>query len=263
MSAPTQSELEREARRLFRKLATGARLLRLACGAYALVARARKVEHAKARVEAAVVEAMRAKGWLEGTEAELALSDAGLGWYRRDAASADPFAAQHRELQRRVLTDERGVGRGEGRAVSVNLMESPLQWLAQRGLLDKLQCDAGERLRRDYTLAQLTPRLGVDLTAPLVSGRRAPKDTLISDTVLAAKQRFSRAMAAVGPGLSDLLFDVCCDLKGLEESERAKGWPRASAKVVLKIALDRLARHYGLLAAPTHAPIRAWTKKEE
>lgn len=258
MTAPTENELEREARRLFRKLAAGARLCRLDDGSYALVARARKAEHAKARVDGAIVAAMRAKGWLVGGEAEYALGEAGLFWYRRDGAAADPFAAQHREMTRRVLSDERG----EARAVDVNLMESPLVWLAQRGIVDQTQCDAGERLRRDYTLAQLTPRLGVDLTAPMVLGRRAPKDTLIADTVLAAKQRFARAMAAAGPGLSDLLFDVCCDLKGLEQSERAKGWPRASAKVVLKIALDRLASHYGMFAAPAHAPIRGWRKEE-
>jgi hypothetical protein len=29
-------------------------------------------------------------------------------------------------------------------------------------------------------------------------------------------------MRAVGPGLSDLLFDVCCHLRGLEEAEEAK-----------------------------------------
>lgn len=68
----------------------------------------------------------------------------------------------------------------------------------------------------------------------------------MTDMVLAAKQRFSAAMRAAGPGLNDLLFDVCCHLRGLEEAERANGWPTRSAKVVLRIALERLADHYGL-----------------
>ncbi|MFP4003568.1 MAG: DUF6456 domain-containing protein, partial [Alphaproteobacteria bacterium] len=49
-----------------------------------------------------------------------------------------------------------------------------------------------------------------------------------------------------GPGLADALLQVCCHLKGLEEAERALGWPRRSGKLVLAIALERLAVHYGM-----------------
>ena len=50
----------------------------------------------------------------------------------------------------------------------------------------------------------------------------------------------------MGPGLSDILLETCCYLTGIEQAERALGWPQRSAKIVLKIALDRLAVHYGL-----------------
>ncbi len=66
-------------------------------------------------------------------------------------------------------------------------------------------------------------------------------------------------MEAVGPPLNDLLFDVCCALLGLEEAERAFGWPSRAAKVVLGLALDRLALHYGLVVtAPARARMRSW-----
>jgi len=53
-------------------------------------------------------------------------------------------------------------------------------------------------------------------------------------------------------------------LIGLEAAERHKGWPQRSAKVVLTIALDRLAAHYGLgVAVRTGSRMRAWIAEEE
>ena len=44
--------------------------------------------------------------------------------------------------------------------------------------------------------------------------------------------------------LGDLVLRVCCFLEGLEITERRLGWSARSGKVVLKLALERLARHY-------------------
>jgi hypothetical protein len=260
MSALTESEMAREARKILRKLVAGAHLQLDENGRYGVVARARAARHAKTKLDASLAAAMRAKGWLAAQDGgRLVLTEAGEGWYARAHAESDPFAAQHQLRQSRIISDEQG----RERRVVVNAAESPLTWMCQRKLIGEVQCQAGERLRRDYTLAQLSPRLGVDLSAPVVFGRRAQKTELLSDTVLAAKQRFAAAMRAAGPGLADILFDICCHLSGLEESERARGWPRASAKVVLKIALDRLAQHYGMVFAPRPARLRAWAMEEE
>ena len=72
------------------------------------------------------------------------------------------------------------------------------------------------------------------------------KELELRDGQLRARERFRDAVSAVGPEFSSLLVDVCCYLKGLEEIERASGWPQRSAKVVLLLGLSALARHYGL-----------------
>ena len=133
-------------------------------------------------------------------------------------------------------------------------------------LIGRAQFEAGERLRRDFTLAQLTPRLAVDFGATVIGGKRGAKaEVLLPETVLAAKQRVSRALKFLGPGLADLLIDVCCHLTGLEPAERAMGWPRRSGKVVLQIALDRLTLHYGMgpITGAHSRRVRAWHAPEE
>jgi len=246
-------EFAAAARRVLRRLSSAPAWLEpLADGDYALRMRGKPMG---TRVAASLAGEMRKRGWLDAraeTPGGFVLSDAGEGWFLRTQNISEPFAAQH-QLRRTGLMAAPG---GE-RSVIVNDGESTLGWLKKRGIVDAVQHDAGERLRRDYTLAQIAPRMGIDWEAPVVTGSRTNRSAAISDAALAAKQRFAAAMKATGPGLSDLLFDVCCHLTGLEDAERAKGWPRRSAKVVLQIALERLAVHYGM-RAPARGKVRSW-----
>ena len=255
MSGTCENEILREARRVLRKLADAkARLVQTRDGRWAVLQHS-DARSGRVKTSTEMVAAFRKRGWLEASGSDsLVLSAAGRVWLTGDLSGADPFAAQHQLLRSRTVTNERG----EEISVVVNEGESPLGWLKARGVIDGRQFEAGEKLRRDFTLARLEPRLCRDLSAPLVDGR-GPTNPVLPDTVLAAKQRFSKALSAVGPGLSDLLFELCCALKGLEAVETQNGWPRRSGKVVLALALDRLAAHYGISEAPARSRLRSWS----
>jgi hypothetical protein len=151
----------------------------------------------------------------------------------------------------------RSVSKTRAQRPSVNAAESPIAWLRQRRnkdgrpLISEAEFDAGERLRADFWFAQMTPRVTANWDAAVSSAscrRGAPgAGSDMQDSVIAAGARVRSALSAVGPELAGVLIDVCCHLKGLEEVERLAGWPQRSGKVVLQLALERLARHYGLL----------------
>jgi hypothetical protein len=187
---------------------------------------------------------------------------------RDSKVDQDAFRQQHQRWQ----TQQREVD-GVRRAVLVNEGESPLGWLKSRKdrngrpLITEFQYEAGERLRADYWFAHLSQRVTSNWQAfaPSARSRRAaPSDAAgFSDNALAAKQRVQRALHSVGPELSGVLIDVCCELKGLEDAEKENGWPQRAGKVVLQLALTRLARHYGLIRDEADGPrslrrVRHW-----
>ncbi|SHO66213.1 hypothetical protein SAMN02745172_02868 [Pseudoxanthobacter soli DSM 19599] len=155
--------------------------------------------------------------------------------------------------------------------VVLDIAESPLGWLSRRPgrdgrpLLSSAQVEAGERLRLDFTRGGLMPRVtqawqAGGARAARRSGGRGTAGEL-GDAALDARARFNRAVSAVGPELGGVLTDVCCFLKGLETVEAERGWPVRSAKIVLALALSRLAAHYGLSEAargPEAARMRSW-----
>jgi hypothetical protein len=134
------------------------------------------------------------------------------------------------------------------RSITVNMLESPLGWLFVRGHLTKRQYEAGERLRADWERAQLSPRITMAWDfAPVANGRggSGPRPDL-NGAQIDARKRFDGAVAKAGPGLSDILWRVVCAGDGMREAETALGWPARAGKLVLTLALDRIADYYRL-----------------
>jgi hypothetical protein len=205
------------------------------------------------RILAAHIRQWLADGRIEPCGNGFKISAAGLSWLRRRLASVDEFHEQHQVISPRIIEFE-----GARRHALAVETESPLRWLASRkdksgaALIHPFQLEAGERLRSDYEFAGLTARVTASWNPAAQGagggGNGQNEAAALQDNVMAARQRVVRALAAVGPELSGVLVDVCCHFKGLEEAEKAEGWPQRSGKVVLQIALTRLARHYGLVS---------------
>tara|TARA_R110000868_G_scaffold307442_1_gene569103 strand:- start:9838 stop:10704 length:867 start_codon:yes stop_codon:yes gene_type:complete len=176
------------------------------------------------------------------------LNETGRAYWRRLEPGADPFRAQHQLHATRIVVHD-----GVSQRAEVNESETPLAWLRRRKgadgkpLISDIQLEAGERLRRDFTLSALSARVTTNWSLnpggnPNTGRRFDPSD--VTDMALSARTRFAQALDAVGSGLSGILTEVCCNHRGLEDIERSFGWPQRSGKVVLQIALDRLAEHY-------------------
>jgi hypothetical protein len=148
-----------------------------------------------------------------------------------------------RTLDHGIAAQREGAAARHLRSVAVNLAESPLGWLFAHGHLSRRQFDAGEQLRSDWERAQLAP--GVTMRwdqAPSGGFGSSLPDPRAAQ--IDAKRRFDAAVDSAGPGLADILWRIVCAGEGMRDAETALGWPARAGKIVLCLALDRVANHY-------------------
>lgn len=157
-------------------------------------------------------------------------------------------------------------------APTINLDESPLARLAAAPagggapFLEAHQVEAGERVRRLYEQAHLQPRMTMSYTPGHTRSRnRQTGAAEISDLASAARRALREIHAVLPADCAGVVIDVCGYLKGLQVIERERGWPRRSAKLVLRIGLEQLAQHFGYSAAgtgPERGGMRVWLDAE-
>ncbi len=187
------------------------------------------------------------KRMLEEEEAgRVGMAEAGQS-FSGQSFVAQPFAAQHGEWATREVPGTEG-----NRRVRYNLAESPVAVLGRRHdkggrvFLEPDLVEAAERLREDFELAQMGPRVAQNWDRFLTAGDRGgfQSDSGGAEGPRVARDRVALALRDLGPGLGDVALRVCCFLEGIEAAERRMGWAARSGKIVLRIALQRLRRHY-------------------
>ncbi len=275
LSLPNQNDLDREARRILRRMSESEAVLAVSENMdQAVVLRMKDdIPVRTATVERRFAQAFALKDWIKcvrkGRVHQYTITNVGRAALKRlleDKASpasgpeAQPFANQHRDWGQRDISDG---PRDARRPTRVNMAESPLLALSRRkdkegrAFLSEDLVIAGERLREDFELAQMGPRVGQNWERFLTPSDRGsfgagrgpaegPSD---------ARGRVQAALAELGPGLGDVVLRCCCHLEGLEAAEKRMGWSARSGKIVLRIALQRLAQHYDSLHGGARPPL--------
>ena len=208
-------------------------------------------------VDVAVAQAMALNDWIAcdapGRICRYRITGNGRGALQRMLAGLENRARARTETgmaeaQAPFTGSEEDAQTGRGRNCRI---ESPIQLLARRKgkdgqpFLDTGMVRAGERLREDFELAQIGPRITGNwdrLLSGGVSGGGAGSG--VTSGPAAARDRVLGALDELGPGLSDVALRCCCYMEGLEQAEKRLGWSARSGKIVLRIALQRLQAHY-------------------
>ncbi|MDX1786171.1 MAG: DUF6456 domain-containing protein [Roseovarius sp.] len=262
----SESRLKTESQRILRRL----------CEAGAVLAVAPQMEKAvvvrdgpagdatrTAVVDREIAEAMALKAWIAcdqpGRVARYHITRKGraaVGHMLADSENrASGFADAQTAFVPRGAAELPASEPGEPRRrVRYNIAESPLIALARRRDRDGARfisddlVRAGERLREDFELSQIGADAGQDWDRFLNGGDiDSGGDNVPDRGATAARRRVQGALRDLGPGLGDIALRCCCHLEGLESAEKRMGWSARSGKIVLRIALQRLKRHYALL----------------
>ncbi|MDR5653243.1 DUF6456 domain-containing protein [Xinfangfangia sp. LG-4] len=272
MTAPIRSAalvadeavIAQEARRVLRRLSEPGAMIAIAPDMEKAVVLREFPDGRSARtavLDRGVAQAFAIKDWIacrkRGRVAAYEITAAGRAALRRlleeeargrpglaDAGAA--FAGQHRDWDEREVAEE-----GGARRIRYNIAESPVAVLGRRRDKDGqpfLTPDlvaAAERLREDFELAQMGPRVAQNWDRFLTGADRGGFGGAgPAEGPRAARDRVAAALRDLGPGLGDMVLRCCCFLEGLETAERRMGWSARSGKIVLRIALMRLKRHY-------------------
>lgn len=144
-----------------------------------------------------------------------------------------------------------------------NRNESPLSRLiaADSSFLSSHHVETGERVRGLVEKAQLRYRVTMSYAPVVIHRSYSNTSAELSDMTVDARRKVSEIYTVLPRDCAGAVVDICGFLKGLHQVESERGWPRRSAKIVLRIGLEQLAQHYGigeLAVGPTRTSTNGW-----
>jgi len=196
-----------------------------------------------------LVKKLQSSGLVQIRSQRISITSAGVSHLKRQMCDHQPYVSQHGQVQQSSTRISDQI-----HPVIKNTAESPLSRLYSRKqkngtpYLTIEEYQAGDRLRNDFERAGLQPSITVRWDEMVSTGSKfgpGSEAGEMSDIAMDARSRLEKAINKIGPELSSVTLDICCFLKGFEIVERERNWPSRSAKLIIKIALAILARHYG------------------
>lgn len=107
---------------------------------------------------------------------------------------------------------------------------------------------AAGRVQRLFERAHLRQRVTMHYSpAAGLGGRPGAGASDIADMAAAARKTLADIHQSLPRDCAGVVIDVCGYEKGLQAVEAERGWPRRSAKLVLRIGLEQLASYFGLM----------------
>lgn len=243
MSAPKQI-------RVLKRLAVDGGCILRADGRWVVASGQDKRRKTTLRLSCEEVRGMVSDGVIAAVGDVYQLTEEGLSHARRAAAPIDAFRRQHQQLVRKSISTEGGafvdvdtdVGRSPVRKMNAASCTNGRKAFSHRAML------ASEKYCTDCERAQAGPRVTSDWSSAGSRAKRGASSAFggLTQGQRNAHERVQAAEDALGSGLSEVAKAFCVDGRSLTAIEQAFGWPRSSARVVLGLALERLADHYGL-----------------
>lgn len=198
------------------------------------------------RLPAALARKLQSQGLVICDGQTIVPQAAARAWLKREMAGGDGFSAQHRTL----------VASPDG--VQVNVGSDVLLRLGRpdrngEPFLEPHQLAAGERVAKWADRAHLRARVTMSYAADRTAGRSGTRGSTadLGDMAMDARKQLAEMHRTLPRECAEVVLDVCVYEKGLQEIEAERGWPRRSAKLVLRIGLDLLAGYFGLAPVAT------------
>ena len=160
---------------------------------------------------------------------------------REMSDSQEQYNIQHQHIK----IDQKGK--------KLNLNENPISRLSivkvgKKSYLLPHHIEAAKRFSFLMERANLRSNITMNYNEGQLSGTKgsATSKSEITDMAIDARKKINDLLSNLPSDCASIIIDICGFEKGLQLCESERGWPRRSAKLVLRIGLEQLAQNFGL-----------------